>query len=1277
MRIVACVAILTAGLIAAASRPAMAQTNTANLTGRVLNPKGLGVAGARVRIVSQSTGMAKETTTDSRGGYFFLALPPGVYQFTVLAKAFATLLNRSLTLATGRREVYNVTLQVRTQEQTVTGEPASIETTRSSNEVTITASQINDLPINRRDYILFALLSSQVKSDNTPLAGAIPTSGLDFNGQRARGNEVMVDGADAIDEATGGIRSTVSQEAVRDFQVEENNYMPEYGRAIGGAINIDTKSGSNEMHGDLFGYFRNSRIQARDPFSDLKQPYTRVQGGGTLGGHLQQGKMFYFLSAEALRTEATGFSSIGQGNFQLTPATVPCLSNPVLMTADQAAFFNSSAVQNAITTAGGCGSQAGSSLAEAESLYGASSTTALNGNTAAGPTSFPLPVDCSGSGCTSGNVVPLPQDYVGLSSLVGNYPTTQKTEIGSARLDRIWNQNQRSFLRFSISPSYQSGIQLNVPGQNVGLNAGTRGSVQHFQDIGGEGHHLIALSSTLLNETMFQYARRSFHYGYSPLTGGSNVGVNIPGYAFFGSEPLSTLDSMEKLYELADNVTWVHGNHTIKFGVDVNYLQLSGAKNQLFNLNYGGAYNFGSLDAASVPYAPLSQLSQQLGKTLPSFTGVQAYGLGIPQSFLQGIGQSSQAFDDRMLGGFWQDSWRVTSRLTVNYGVRYDVAFTPVIAPAISSSQMNINQAAESALKVGEGIPTDYKDIAPRLGLAWDPTGSGKTVVRAGFGLYYGVTPLTAVYDSAATDGVLSTQLQVPMGSATGVAVSPSTELQTQAMNASSLFQGVLGGIPTIPSTGAVVCGTNLPANLGYECGQQRFNATLSGSVFSNQNYLAEGLPMPILPFTLPVANNFVSMYSEQGTLALEHEFPSNLKVKVSYSFVRGLHLYRPRNINQANAVLLTQNFANALAAGLPASSPLTVQVPLTTGGGCTSTSGTTSYQVSANASGDLAMGFNSPNCKAGTAFGYIGTAAVFNDFRPSGPNPSYGGANLAGYSQLVSLASEAGFPTGYGTPVAWSDVSQLESTGASLYNGLTVTVSKSFSNQIEMFSSWTWSHARDNTTDLSMLEEPQNNDNPNLAWGNSSFDQRHRWITSAIIESPYSGKQKGFLKRLLENSFAAPIIDFASGRPYSVLTGTDYNLNFNSYTDRPSVVSTGTAGSATSPYIPGVAFSLPTVCAAGIPASIAPYGCNGNLGRNTFVTPKYFDIDLRIDKKFYIGDTKNFEFIAEGFNLLNRFNVLAVNQICDPAAGSTCMAGQPTAAFNPREFQFALKFNF
>ncbi|HEV2388467.1 MAG TPA: TonB-dependent receptor [Candidatus Acidoferrales bacterium] len=1263
---------LFGALVMAAWLPLAAQITTADLSGRVFDPKGLVVPAARLRVENLATGLSRQTLTDTGGNYSFLGLPPGNYRLSVVAKGFATLVNSSITLTIGEKASYNASLRIAAQAQTVTvtGGAALVETTRTGTATTILGRQITDLPINGRDYINFTMLTSAARRDDTPSIGAAPTSGLNFNGQRGRSNDVLIDGADAVDASVGGIRSTVSQEAVQEFQVLENNFMPEFGHAMGGVVNIVTKSGSNQFHGDVFGYFRNKNIQARNPFSvqvdpatgqavGVKQPYTRVQAGATVGGDLQQDKTFYFIAFETHRREEAGFSSIGADDFGFIPTAVPCLPNQVLLTPQQAAFF-----QAAIPAAGGCASPAAAPLIRTAGLYTAASATALQGNAPNGPVTFPLPIDCNlaiPGNCTAANVVPLPASFTPLTSLIGNFPTKEKTEISSVRLDHIWNDSNRSFLMAAVTPSYNTGIEVNAQNQAFGQNAGSRTSLERFLDHTGIFQHTTTISSTKLNEARFEFARRGLHYGFSNLPGGSNVAVNILGTAFFGREPFSTVDRIERRWEGADNFTWTRGRHTFKFGGEFDLLQVSSRKPQVFELNFGGVYDFGALSAASLGLNP----------ALPAFTAVQAYGLGIPQVFFQGIGTSNVPFNTKLISSFAQDSWSLTRRLTLNYGVRYDLSLSPLFPAATT-----LNQAAEPAMHVVEGVPRDYKNVAPRLALAWDPRGDGKTVVRAGYGIFFDQPPLALNFNSTTADGAVSTQLEVAGGAATGVPVTAATALA--ALNASSIFQGVVGGIPV-----GGACGTNVPSNLGYLCGQQRFDPLLSGSLFTNQNFVAEGFPIPLLPFTLPTAANFVTAYAQQGSLGIEHEFGGNYTISASYNYLHGSHLYRPRSINSSNPVLLDRNYANAIESGLGPSSPLSVAVPLASPGSCISTSGKSSIQVIAP--GALASGFSSANC-TGAPLGFVGTAAVFNFFRPSGPNPSFGGPNAVGYKQLVALAAVAGYPTGFGVPVAWSDVEEQESSGASFFHGLTVSLNKHFSNHFQFLSSWTWSHAIDNSTDLSTLLDPQNDNFPNLERGNSVFDQRHRWVTSAILESPYRWRDKGLLKKLLAHSLVAPIIEVSSGRPYNVLTGTDFNLNFSSFTDRPSAVSAGAPGSVTSPFIPGVSFAPPTTCAAGIPAAavapsgqvvpVQPQGCDGNLGRNAFRMPGYFNFDLRYDRKFSLNERANFEFIADAFNLLNRFNVLAVNVLCNPLGGS-CTAGQPTAAFDPRQFQFALKFNF
>src|SRR5437899_9506600 len=163
-----------------------------------------------------------------------------------------------------------------------------------------------------------------------------------MSGQRGRSNLVNVDGADATDNSINGVRSTVSQEAVQEFQIITNSYQPEYGRASGGVVNIVTKSGSNDFHGDIFGFLRNRSFQAVNPFSTVSNPaYTRVQGGAAFGGAIKKDKTFYYFSYEGTWRQETGFSSIGRNNFDLIPFNTGQVGQPfgtVLLTQEQIGF---------------------------------------------------------------------------------------------------------------------------------------------------------------------------------------------------------------------------------------------------------------------------------------------------------------------------------------------------------------------------------------------------------------------------------------------------------------------------------------------------------------------------------------------------------------------------------------------------------------------------------------------------------------------------------------------------------------------------------------------------------------------------------------------------------------------------------------------------------------------------------------------------------------------------------------------------------------------------
>lgn len=1289
-----------------------AQVNTATLSGTVIDPQGLAVKDAKLTIANTATGAERTAVSDDAGRYKVVGLPPGKYKIIVDGGAnFAVYQNDSVVVTVGEDASFDPQLGLRGTQQTitVTAETALIETTKTEVSQTVDQRSINNLPINGRNYINFTLTNSQTTRDVSPTIGPAPNSGLNIDGARARSNMVSVDGADAGDNSVDGIRSTVSQEAVQEFQLILSNYNAEYGRATGGVINIVTKSGTNETHGDIFGYLRNKAFQARNPFSGevdpttgelnpVKQAYTRVQTGFTFGGALKKDKTFYFLSYEYTQREETDFSSIGAassgtGPFGMVPVNLgPGLT--VQLTSSQASAV--AALEQAGQTA---------LAGEYAAFMGSASSVALNkldfGLVAPGLTGglvnpgpgaqFPIPVTCPvgatigtvtcspfpaapGAGFSFG-VAQLPASYVGLNSTRGNFPATEKTSLWSGRLDQRWSNRNTSFLRVGVSPSLVTGIESTSQNQVFGQNAGTRAGISQYRDLSATFQHDTILSDTAFNEFRFQGARRGLHFGFSDLPGGSNIGVNIPGYAYFGREPYSTVDRIERRFEWTDNVTLVRGNHTFKMGGDFNLIQLRSGKPQIFELDFGGDVNFGGISASSFGF-PAS---------LPGATGLQAYGLGIPTSYIQGIGNSSSPFDNIPIGFFAQDSWKVNRKLTLNYGLRYDLEITPLFSPATA-----VNAAAEQALGVQEGVPRDYKNIAPRFGIAWDPTGSGKTVIRGGYGLFYDHPLLAIAFDSTTADGGRSVQLlsaggtasacgllPLPQGSPTPPGFCGSNLDSPTNLNGSSIFQGVL-------NANSIYAAFPTSLTLGYLPQQQRFDPFAQGSLFANQAYLQSGFPLSILPFTLPVSKNFTYAYAQQANLTVERELPGSWKISAGYQWTRGLHLYKPIDVNSTDPQLLDQNAFNAAAAGISVSNPLTVVAP---SANISATPGTCGVTVIAPSALGVLNGCPAPIASLNGQF--VGTPAFFNFFRPSGPNPSFAGLVApgqplnVGYAGQVGLAALAGYPKGFGVPVPFNSVDAQSSNGNSWYNALTVNLSKRFSRGFEILSSYTWSHSIDDSTDLQSTLEPQDSRFPQLERSNSDNDQRHRWVTSAVFQTPGASQGRSFFRNLGGNITISPIIEVSSGRPFDVITGEDTRLDLGASQARPSVAAGGASGT-TSPYIPGVTFALANVCLtnSGAPFTVpgftsASAGCVGNLGRNSFNMPGWFTWDMRVAKRIPVGERVKIELIADAFNLLNRTNITAVNQLCDPSAGSTCSAGQPTAAYDARQFQFAMKLTW
>ena len=225
--------------------------------------------GARVRAENTSNGLVRELATGEDGKVRLLALPPGAYKVTIDAKGFRRVELDDLILTVGQHAQVPVRLQVSplSQELDILVAAAnSVDTSRQAVSTTIDQMAIQNLPSNGRNYVNFTLLDSATTRDNQPILAPAPTSGLNINGQRARANMVSIDGVDAIDNTVNGVRATLSQEAVQEFQLIKSGYAPEYGRASSAVINIVSKQGSNQWKGSLFGYLRNRNVSATNAF---------------------------------------------------------------------------------------------------------------------------------------------------------------------------------------------------------------------------------------------------------------------------------------------------------------------------------------------------------------------------------------------------------------------------------------------------------------------------------------------------------------------------------------------------------------------------------------------------------------------------------------------------------------------------------------------------------------------------------------------------------------------------------------------------------------------------------------------------------------------------------------------------------------------------------------------------------------------------------------------------------------------------------------------------
>ncbi|HSR66675.1 MAG TPA: carboxypeptidase regulatory-like domain-containing protein [Acidobacteriota bacterium] len=716
-------ALLTSSILA------QSQANTANLAGVVRDQSGAIVPGAEVSATNSSTGLVRNTISDSDGSYQFLNLPPGEYTVRASTEGFATAVIQGVELTVGQYGNLDIELRVSaTQEEVVVmGNADIVEKQKTAQANTINQKEIHNLPINGRNFLDFALLTPGVSDKSTFVTDAAvqtPTSGLSFGGQDQRSNYVTIDGVDNMDVISNSVRATLSQEAIQEFQIVRNTFSAEFGRARAGVINIVSKSGTNAFHGNAFWFFRNDSLDARNAFARQEDPpFDRDQFGGTFGGPIVQDKTFFFLSYERLDREESLF---------VTFLDDPSIFQPTASQLELFGFFASTGIP---TLAG---------LAEAFVGQAAGVLRTL-------PANFP------------GTLARFQEES-------GTFPFMADQDTFSAKVDHSFSHNNTLNLRFNWTDSFRDGAEFGA------LDAVSNGVSFDTEDISFVLSDTHVFSPTKLNDFKFQYSYRDFQV---PTNDPIGPQIALSGVAEFGQEFFNPTGYEQDIFQFVDNYTWIAGGHTIKTGVDFNVLDLSG----FAEVFLGGEFSFagntiplgGILDALLGPgnAAGLARalatptaagglgrpdLVGHIAGTNAALTAVQSFNFGLPITYFQGFGDPNTNVNYKQLAFFVQDNWQIAPNFTLNLGLRYDVDFKP-------TTQNVINNAPPWQLDTFS--LDDNNNFAPRLGFAWDFRGDGRQVLRGGYGIYQANFFQAVVFVSQVLSGQISqvfTALSDPFG---------------------------------------------------------------------------------------------------------------------------------------------------------------------------------------------------------------------------------------------------------------------------------------------------------------------------------------------------------------------------------------------------------------------------------------------------------------------------------------------------------------------------------
>ncbi|MGI9107093.1 MAG: carboxypeptidase regulatory-like domain-containing protein [Pyrinomonadaceae bacterium] len=1271
-------------LLALAASASLAQTSTSRINGSVTDSTGAVVAGAAVTAKNDATGVVQTQNTTDAGLFAFPSLPVGSYTISVEATGFKTLQKTGNVLEIGTPLTVDMALEPGQVSEVVTVQAGAeqIQTTNATIGNVVEQKAIEQLPLNGRNPLTLIVLEPGVVQRSAGAAG----SGIHVNGSRDRAFNVTIDGIEANESSVPNPVSNLyrlNPDNVQEYKVTTNNATAEEGRNSGASVSVGTRSGTNEYHGTIFYFHRNDALNSNDFFSNaLNQPKPVIklhQYGFETGGPIRKNKTFFFGSYQGNRVAFTqpidqtfgvpdvytGPARQGIFRYFVPDPARPLVINGTTITRNNRLLVdpNSGALRPEVRL---CATATEIGCVRTYNIFAGANNSAARGADPALAAIFGTYPQANNFGVAG--------DGLNTAAYLWNPPTKIKGPAYMARVDHTFNENNSMFARFLFSDyNTLEGDPLNGRPQ-VFPGLPPLGEVFRRTQNFAISYRRV-LSPRVVNEFTAGYARFEFLF----TQGEANPAFpEVPPFNFSTiDEPFNNTPRTARFVttpQFLDNLSIVSGAHVYKVGFNARFYRHVDQRGQPGGINVTPRVEFFSSDrdpftAAGGGFAAAPNINSNdrttLGGLVLNLTGLPSR---IQQTFIGNLndnvflpfrtGESVTLFAEQhklnQFNAYFQDEWRVRPNLTLNYGVRWELnpAGTTVGGEVLRATTPIQAGPATFAKDDAWYDTTKLGVFGPRLGLVWSPdykTGFlrklfgdvGSSAIRLGYGIAY--------------DTISSFQVTAVAGRAPGLLVTCSS---------------------TFPYTTATNGCTPPPANQTVSGGfPQTLNPpTVTPSTFLTPPVLRFGDAPPITVFAPDIKVPTVHQWS----LSFQRELPMGFVGQMAYVGRAGNRLYMAYNINQINSdrilpsfLLMQQNIARGcLPAGTGALSGQTcanpipaAQIPL----------------LASNIPGVTATFVNSSNVQGELTTNAAGAFAQ----RLEDTNGAF---------QALRLRPNQQFST----------ITYLDNSGASNYHSAQFTLRRRFASGLGMNLAYTFAKSIDNQSvdpvgaasggglSTTTSRAPTDIRDFRIDRSRSDFDRTHVFTVAAAWELPVGrGKRflrdaPGFVNQILGGWSINGIYNAMSGEPFSVRSGS--RTSNSAHESRADVIAPIQARLQEVPGVQGPVV-FPNDDAFALPAP----GTNG-AGRNIFVAPGYWNLDLSFIKTFQLTERFRGQFRTEMFNALNHPNFdnprdasVGSPSFLSSLFGQTCCAtvAPPSTQTiiqtgeSARVIQFALKLQF